>query len=147
MAKKKKKERRETAERKPIDKRKLYGNILRLLCLVAATMAVFFSYRLLLELFMEYSLYILIAYTGVATVLILWYLIYNRGFSRKGVTEDMLPADWTPEQKTAFIEDGAYRLRRSRPLLIACFAFVFTFLIDVFELTVLPVILGFFGKG
>ena len=146
MAKRKKRPERKKAERKPVDKRKIYGNILRLLCLVAATMAVFFSYRLLFELFMEYSLYILIAYTGVATVLIFWYLIYNRGFSRKGVTPEMLPPEWSDEEKTEFIEDGERRLRKSRPLLIACFAFAFTFLVDVFELTVLPTILGFFAK-
>ena len=146
MAKRKKRPHIEKAERKPVDKRKMYGNILRLLCLVAATMAVFFSYRLLLELFVEYSLYILIGYTGVATVLILWYLVYNRGFSRKGVTQEMLPPEWTDEEKAVFIEDGECRLRKSRPLLIACFAFAFTFLVDVFELTVIPVILEFFAK-
>ncbi len=145
MAKRKKRT-EEEKEKNPIDKRRLYGNILRLLCLIAATMAVFFSYRLLLELFVEYSLYILIGYTGVATALILWYLIYNRGFSRKGVTVEMLPADWTPEQKTAFIEDGEHRLRKSRPLLIACFAFAFTFLWDVLELIVLPFILDIFAR-
>ena len=146
MSKRKKKAREAETERKPIDKRKMYGNILRLLCLIAATMAVFLSYRLLLELFVEYSLYILIGYTGVATVLIFWYLIYNRGFSRKGVTHDMLPPEWTDEEKTAFIEDGEQRLRKSRPLLIACVAFVFTFIVDVIELTVIPFILGFFAK-
>ena len=145
MAKRKKK-RTQAEEKKPIDKRKMYGNILRLLCLVAATMAVFFSYRLLLEFFVEYSLYILIGYTGVATVLIFWYLIYNRGFSRRGVTAEMLPADWSEEQKTEFIEDGERRMLKSRPLLIACVAFAFTFLVDVFELTVIPFILGFFAK-
>ena len=146
MAKRSKREKSEKPERKPIDKRKLYRNILRLLCLVAATMAVFISYRLLLELFEEYSLYILIGYTGVATVLILWYLIYNRGFARRGVTAEMLPSEWTDEQKAEFIEDGERRMRKSRPLLIACFAFAFTFLVDVFELTVLPTILDFFAK-
>lgn len=146
MAKRKKRPQKEKAERTPVDKHKLYGNILRLLCLIAATMAVFFSYRLLLELFVEYSLYVLIGYTGVATVLIFWYILYNRGFSRKSVTPEMLPPEWTEEEKTEFIEDGARRLRKSRPLLIACFAFAFTFLADVFELTVLPTILGFFAK-
>lgn len=146
MAKRKKRTPRPEKERKPVDKRKMYGNILRLLCLVAATMAVFLSYRLLLELFVEYSLYILIGYTGVATVLIFWYLIYNRGFSRKGVTVEMLPADWSEEQKTEFIADGERRMRKSRPLLIACVAFAFTFLWDVIELTVIPFILGFFAK-
>ena len=144
MAKRKKRN-VQAEEKKPIDKRKMYANIVRLLCLVAATMAVFFSYRLLLELFVEYSLYILIGYTGVATVLIFWYILYNRGFSRKGVTADMLPADWSEEMKTEFIEDGERRLRKSRPLLIACFAFAFTFIADVIELTVVPFILGFFA--
>ena len=36
---------------------------------------------------------VMFSYMAILTVLVLVYIIYNRAFSRKGITEDMLPAD------------------------------------------------------
>ena len=81
---------------------------------------------------------VLISYMAVATVIIFWYVIYNRGFSRKGITAEMLPESWDEEKKTAFIEDGKYRLVKSKPLLILVIAFIFTFALEALELIALP---------
>ena len=86
----------------------------------------------------------MIAYMTVAAAAILTYVIYNRGFSRKGVTEDMLPDSMTSEQKAEFIADGEQRLKKSRPLLIVIFAFAFTFIADVIELIAIPFLGGLF---
>ena len=117
-------------------KRATYGNIMRLLCLIATTMAVFCIYRFFIDKY--YFNYVLAVYIGIATVAIFSYVIYNRGFSRKGLTPEMLPDTMSKEEKEEFIEDGKRRLRKSRPLLILVFAFVFTFLFDLMEITVLP---------
>ena len=45
------------------------------------------------------------------------YVIYNRGFSRKKLTPDMLPDSWSYAEKTAFIEDGKKRLEKSKWML------------------------------
>ena len=82
---------------------------------------------------------------AVSTVVIFWYVIYNRGFSRKGITPEMLPASWDEEKKTAFIEDGRIRLRKSKPLLILVIAFIFTFALEAFELFALPFFADVFG--
>ena len=61
---------------------------------------------------------VMFSYMAILTVLMLVYIIYNRGFSRKGVTVEMLPDEWSDEQKQSFIEDGELRIRRSKWMLV-----------------------------
>ena len=77
--------------------------------------------------------------------MILTYVIYNRGLSRRKLSEDMLPETWSDEEKREFLADGERRLRASRWMLIPIFAFLFTFAFDMLELYVLPVIRGLFS--
>ena len=119
------------------------ATLLRLLLLIVVTMTVFSVYRFLLDrMYFEINLGI---YMTVSSALILIYVIYNRGMSRRKLTEDMLPDDWSREKKQEFIADGARRLRRSRWMLILIFAFLFTFAFDILELIVLPTLFGFFS--
>ena len=119
------------------------ATVLRLMALILVTMTVFAVYRFFLgRLYFEITLGI---YMVLATVLILSYVIYNRGLSRRRLTEDMLPADWSEEQKREFFVDGERRLRRSRWMLIPIFAFLFTFAFDLLELFILPTVRGFFS--
>jgi hypothetical protein len=119
------------------------ATVLRLMALILVTMTVFAVYRFFLgRLYFEITLGI---YMVLATVLILSYVIYNRGLSRRRLTEDMLPADWSEEQKREFFADGERRLRRSRWMLIPIFAFLFTFAFDLLELFILPTVRGFFS--
>ena len=104
--------------------------------MVALTVAVTLLYRTLME--QPYFRVVLIVYMAITAASILGYVIYNRGFSRRGVTEEMLPSDWSAEKKAAFVEDGKVRLRRSRWLLVIAFAFFFTFAMDAFLLFVVP---------
>ncbi len=85
------------------------------------------------------------SYLALVTALILTYSIYNRGFSRKGVTPDMLPDAWSEEEKQKFIADGERRMNRSRWMLIPILAFVITFAVDLFELFVIPFFSGVLG--
>lgn len=77
---------------------------------------------------------VMFSYMIVLTVLIVVYIIYNRGFSRKGLTEEMLPMDWTPEQKREFIESGERRLEKSKWILVFIISIFFTFVAEVFVL-------------
>lgn len=114
-----------------------------LLATILASVVVCGTYRFLFGFF--YFEYVLFAYLAIETVAIASYVIYNRGFSRKGVTYDMLPLDWSDEKKKDFIEDGKRRLRKSRWLLVIIFAFLFTFAVDAFELVVFPFIFEMIG--
>ena len=147
MAKKKRRNPRvrdvQTNTSEKLDKKLMYGNLARLGGLVATTAAVFAFYRWMMRFY--FFNIVLIAYLVAATVVILTYVIYNRGFSRKGLTEDMLPDTMTKEEKKEFIEDGEHRIKRSRPLLIVIFAFVFTFVFDAIELVAIPLFKGLWG--
>ena len=118
-------------------------NILRLLAIIAVTSVVFCIYRF----FINYYFFdkVLIIYMLLATVCIFTYVIYNRGFSRRGVTAEMLPSTMTDEEKAEFIEDAERRLRRSRPLLMLIIAFAFTFVVDILELYALPLLKEIFN--
>ncbi len=111
-------------------------NVWRLLTLIAVTLAVLVVYRFFLN--HRWFLGVMIAYMAIFTVLVFTYVIYNRGFSRRNVTVEMLPDSWSEEQKREFIESGSRRLARSRWMLIPIFAFGFTFAFDAMELFVFP---------
>lgn len=117
--------------------------VVLLVSLVLVSAAVCATYRFLLgKLYFELVLY---SYLAIETLAIVAYVVYNRGFSRKGVTYDMLPIEWSDEKKKEFIEDGKRRLRKSRWLLVIIVAFLFTFALDVIELVVFPFIFDLIG--
>ena len=120
------------------------GDIIRLLALIATVAGVYGAYKFFISAFEDYILYTLIIYSVLATVSTLTYVIYNRGFSRRGLTPEMLPNTMSAEEKQEFIEDGEQRLRRSRPLLMVVLAFAFTCVAELVELIALPFILGVF---
>ncbi len=70
------------------------------------------------------------------------YVIYNRGFSRKGVTPEMLPNTMSYEEKLAYIEDGKTRMQNSRWMLTLILPIVVTLCIDLAYLYLLPMLLG-----
>ena len=112
--------------------------VVRLLSLVAITAVLVFVYRVFMDT--PVFAYVFWGYIAVATALALAYVIYNRGFSRKGITKDMLPDHWSDDKKESFIEDGKKRLDKSKWMLMFLFAFLIVFTVDAFELFVLPTI-------
>ena len=108
----------------------------RLMILIVVTMAVFAVYRFSMNY--PYFQTIMFVYMALATAVILGYVIYNRGFSRRGVTAQMLPDSWSDEEKERFIADGKRRLDASRWMLYPIFAFLFTFAMEIVELIVIP---------
>ena len=133
----------ENPQKKVVDKKALCKNLLKLLILIAVTLTVYLIYSVLVEI---YFYPVMITYTVLTTACILTYVIYNRGFSRKGLTPEMLPDTMSDEEKAEFIEDGNRRLKRSRPLLVVSFAFIFTFAMDIFVLYTIPFFAGLLGR-
>ena len=118
--------------------------VVTLILLVLVTLAVFLFYRLMMNL--PHFEIVLIAYMVLSVAFVVSYLIYNRGMTRRGVTPEMLPDDWSEEQKTEFIEDGIRRQKKSRWMILPIFAFLFTFAIDAMELFVIPFFVEMFTK-
>ena len=103
-------------------------NIGMLLLLVFNTAVIFGFYQYMLT--SRYFLPVLIIYMTVLALLLIAYVIYNRGFSRNGVTVDMLPDSMTNEEKVSFVEDALRRKKKSKWMLTLIFPFVFTFAFD-----------------
>lgn len=118
--------------------------LLTLLLLIVVTLAVFLFYRTMMS-FPQFKL-VMISYMVLAVAFVVAYLIYNRGMTRRGVTEEMLPDDWSEEQKTKFLEDGIRRQKKSRWMIFPIFAFFFTFAMDAMELFVIPFFVDMFTK-
>ncbi len=73
------------------------------------------------------------------------YIIYNRGFYRKGVTPDMLPDSMSLEEKQKFIAEGEERIERSKWMLTVIIPLMLTFCLDLFWLYVAEPILTNLG--
>lgn len=77
-----------------------------------------------------------VAYMVIFGGFLIAYIAYNRAFSRKDVTADMLPDDWTDEQKQNYINDGKIRAEKSRWMLSVIIPFLVTFIADTLYLFV-----------
>ena len=118
------------------EKRIKKETVLKLGLLVLVTAGVFGFYRIMMTL--KYFEIVLGAYLVAMTALIVVYIVYNRGFSRRNMTCEMLPDEWSYDEKVAYIEDGRQRLKRSSWMLMPILAFTFTFAFDLFELYFIP---------
>jgi len=120
----------EVAKKKEKNKKLIY-----LIITLIACVALLFIYRTSLEF--RFFPIVLWGYMISLMALVIAYIVYNRGFSRKGITKDMLPDDWSEEEKRKFVDSAKKRLERSKWMLILIIAFLFTFLFDALELFVL----------
>ncbi len=77
-----------------------------------------------------------IAYMAIFGASLVVYIIYNRAFTRKNITYEMLPDVWSAEQKTAYILDGQERLKRSEWLMYIIIPFLVPIGIDALYLFV-----------
>lgn len=110
--------------------------VLKLLTLLLVAGGIFAVYRIMMTF--PYFELVFAAYLVALTVFIAVYIIYNRGFARKNMTVDMLPDEWSYEEKAKFIEDGKRRLKKSSWMLMFIVGFIFTFAFDLFELYLIP---------
>lgn len=76
-------------------------------------------------------IYMLYIYVGLAVVLFLIYIIYNRGFVLRNATPDMLPDTMSPVQKQAAFDEASRRQRASRWMLTVIIPLVICILIDM----------------
>lgn len=82
------------------------------------------------------SMLVTFAYMLIFGGFLVAYVAYNRAFTRKNVTADMLPDDWSDEKKQSYIENGAERMRKSRWMLSVIIPFLVTFIADTLYLFV-----------
>lgn len=102
------------------------------LIVVINTVIIFGFYRLMLNFY--YFEIVMGIYLALTAIVVFAYVIYNRGFTRRNLTPEMLPEEWSEEQKLAYIADGVKRMQRSKWMLTVIFPLVLTFLFDCIEL-------------
>ena len=117
------------------DKKEKNGKLFWSILAAVASLIILVVYRVCLNF--SFFPYVLWGYMIVLTALIVVYIIYNRGFTRRGVGVEMLPDDWSEERRIEFVENGKRRLARSKWMLILIIGLLFTFLVDALELFVL----------
>ena len=73
------------------------------------------------------------------------YIAYNRAFSRKNMTVDMLPDDWSEEKKNEYINDGIRRAENSKWMLSVIIPLLVTIAADAIYLFTWPIIQNLFS--
>ena len=82
-----------------------------------------------------------IAFAGFLAV----FLIYNRAFTRRNITTDMLPRDWSAEQKERYISDGKRRMEKSKWMLYIIIPLLVPIALEALYIFTLPLIRNLFG--
>ncbi len=82
--------------------------------------------------------YIPAVYLTVGAGLGLYYVIYNRGMTGRGVTPEMLPDTMSPSEKEAWIADRAERFKKSRWVLTLLLPIIVTLGVDTAIIFLLP---------
>lgn len=119
-----------------------YKLALRLSALIILAVAVF----RLLKLYDLY-LFAIILYTAVMLGVTVYYIVYNRGVLSGSITPEMLPAEWSDEQKNAMIEDMSARRRKSRWVQLVLIPLIFTYAFELLELYFFPLVRSLFSGG
>ena len=86
-----------------------------------------------------------IGYWVVLLALVAVYLIYNRGFTQKDLTPEMLPDTWSAEDKEKYVEDAANRYKRSKWMLTVIIPIMIPIALDAISLFTWPIIQNLFG--
>lgn len=138
---KKKKRKNDLAVTDKSDKKPF--NWMLLTVLVGNTVIFFAVYRLAIQT--TVFPFVLGLYLTLAAVLTVAYVVYNRGFSRRGVTADMLPDTMSAQEKCEFIADGERRIKKSKWMLTILFPLLVTFGFDIMELFVVDYLKNILG--
>ena len=88
--------------------------------------------------------FVYVAYWLAFAGFLLAYLIYNRAFTRKNITVEMLPDDWSTEKKEDFVSDGKRRFEGSKWMLSVLIPLLVTISIDAIYLFTWPMVQNLF---
>lgn len=91
------------------------------------------------------SIVVTAVYWVAFAVLLTVYLIYNRAFSRKSISADMLPDSWSEEKKEAYISDGKRRTENSKWMLAVMIPIMIPIMLDAIYLFTFEMLKGLFN--
>ena len=88
----------------------------------------------------------IIIYTAITLAAALCYISQNRGLITVEVTYDLLPNEWSEEEKKAFMEDYRARKEKSKKLLVILLPMIATFFFEILDIYLLGEIISKISK-
>lgn len=86
------------------------------------------------------STVVTVAYWVIFAAFLVAYIVYNRAFTRKNITVDMLPDTMTYEEKEEYVADGKRRLEKSKWMLSVIIPLLVTIALDAIYLFTWPIV-------
>ena len=114
--------------------------------LVCLTLLAILIFRAMKELSVGAYIAVIAVYSAVTLAAAVWYILYNRGLAGTKLTSDMLPKEWSAEQKKEFMDDYTARRQKSKKALLILVPMIATFFLEVLDIYVLQGILSYLQK-
>ena len=92
------------------------------------------------------ALIVNVGYWVALALLAIIYMVYNRGFTQKDLTEEMLPDAWSEEKKAKYLADVKKRDSNSRWMLTVIIPIMIPIMLDAISLFTWPIIQSLFGS-
>ena len=86
------------------------------------------------------STVVTVAYWVIFAAFLVAYIVYNRAFTRKNITVDMLPDTMTYDEKEEYVADGKRRLEKSKWMLSVIIPLLVTIALDAIYLFTWPTV-------
>ena len=88
---------------------------------------------------------VMIGFWVAFAVALIVFVVYNRGFTQRGITIDMLPDSWSEEKKTAYIDGIAKRQKTSKVMLMVLIPLGVPIMLEAIIFFTLPTIQSLLG--
>ena len=86
------------------------------------------------------STVVTVAYWVIFAAFLVAYIVYNRAFTRKNITVNMLPDTMTYDEKEEYVADGKRRLEKSKWMLSVIIPLLVTIALDAIYLFTWPTV-------
>ena len=114
--------------------------------LLALSFLAIFIFRTAKEISLASYIVAIAVYSLVTLVTALWYVACNRGFVGTVITPELLPKEWSEEQKSAFMDDYYKRRSKSKKLLLILVPLIATFFFEALDVYFLRGLIAAFTK-
>lgn len=114
--------------------------------LVCLTLLAILIFRAMKELSVGAYIAVIAIYSVITLSAAVWYILYNRGLAGTNLTSDMLPKEWSAEQKKEFMDNYTARRQKSKKALLILIPMIATFFLEVLDIYVLQGILSYLQK-
>lgn len=114
--------------------------------LLALSILAIVIFRTAKELSLASYIAAIAVYSIITLVVALTYISCNRGLVGVKLSPELLPEEWSAEQKKAFMDDYYQRRERSKKLLIILIPMIATFFFEAIDIYFLQGIIARFSK-